>query len=133
MFVKATEWIKRVHNGLPEAEQVPEQGRQEQTSSSPPRVVTPPQRSWLSGGQSDRTLSFSSMLGGCMGQPEASVLGTQSVTSSAMEKAAENLLRMSLDRLEGWSRDWPKFSGKVLAYAVWKKEWQRHHWSKYWI
>ena len=29
------------------------------------------------------------------------------------------------------SRDWPKFNGKVLAYAVWKKEWKRHHLDKY--
>ena len=42
-----------------------------------------------------------------------------------------SMFRMSLDGLEGRSRDWPKFSGKVLGYAVWKKEWQRHHHDKY--
>jgi hypothetical protein len=48
-----------------------------------------------------------------------------------MEQAVMSMFRMSLDGLEGRSRDWPKFSGKVLGYAVWKKEWQRHHQDKY--
>ena len=57
-----------------------------------------------------------------MGRPETPDQRAQSAASSVMEKAAENLLRISIDGLEGRSRDWPKFNGKVLAYAVWKKE-----------
>jgi len=109
---------------------LPEQGRQEQAGFTPPRTTTSPP-SWRSGGQSDRAFSFSSAFGGRSGWQEILDQRAQSAATSVMEKAAKNLLRISLDGLEGGSQEWPKFTGKVLAYAVWKKEWQRHHLDKY--
>jgi hypothetical protein len=55
LLVKVTEWIKQVHDGLPEVEQVPEQGRQERVGLTPPRANVTLQLSWMSGGHSERT------------------------------------------------------------------------------
>jgi len=85
----------------------------------------------MSGGHSERTSSFSSAIAGRVGQPDTADQRAQSAASSVMEQAAMRMLRMSLDGFECRSRDWPKFNGTVLAYAAWRKEWQRHHLDKY--
>ena len=122
-MVGATEWIKRVHDGLPEAEASPEPRRRAESAGFvPPTRTASSAPSWS---------SFSSAGEGRQGRPGAASGGAGSGASSIMEQAAMSMFRMSLDGLEGRSRDWPKFSGKVLGYAVWKKEWQRHHHDKY--
>ena len=132
LMVEATEWIKRIHERLPEEEVVPEQrGRPEPAGSAPLRKTQRSAPSWMSGLYSDRTASFSSSLGGSSERPEAAGERASSAASSVMEQAALSMFRMSLDGLEGRSWDWPKFNGKVLSYAVWKPEWQRHHLDKY--
>ena len=121
-MVKAVEWIKQVHDGLPEEEVVPERRRRpEPAGFAPPRATHSSAPSWMSGLYSDRTASFSSSLGGHSGRPGSAGEGASSAAASVMEQAAMSMFRMSLDGLEGRSRDWPKFSGKVLAYAIWRR------------
>ena len=62
---------------------------------------------------------------------EASFLEAQTRSTEAVAKAVESLQIMVQKEAENSSRDWPKFDGKVLSYAMWKKDWKRHHLDVY--
>jgi len=48
----------------------------------------------------------------------AAALEAQMLTAEAMKKAAGGLQELVRREAENNSRDWPKFDGKVLSYAM---------------
>ena len=86
-MAKATEWIKRVQDGLPEEEAVPEpRWRPEPASSAPPTGTMPSPPSWTSGTFPDRAASFSSAWEGRQGRPWAADGGCLLYTSDAADE-----------------------------------------------
>ena len=61
----------------------------------------------------------------------AAALEAQKVTAEAVKGATGGLQEFMRRVAENSSRDWPKFDGTVLSYAMWKKDWMRHHRETY--
>jgi len=91
---------------------------------SPRRLITPP------GGWLEREMSDLSI--GSRGEPGSGATAMDiAAAGRSLAQAADGMRRMTESHAENSSKDWPKFDGKILNYAMWKKDWKRHHLDVY--